>query len=65
MLAGFEGEILLHARAGEVNLLMGLEPGTPPRTADVLVDGTRVKTIVILIGTIVFNCGVARTPNTR
>ncbi|MGA7742234.1 MAG: redoxin domain-containing protein [Polyangia bacterium] len=47
MLAGFEGEILFHARAGEVNLLLGLEPGTPARSADVAVDGRPIKTIVI------------------
>ncbi len=47
MLAGFEGEILFHARAGEVNALLGIEPGTPPRTVDVAVDGRPVKTIVV------------------
>ncbi len=47
MLAGFEGELLIHARAGEVNLLLGLEPGTPPGTADVVVDGNPVESIVV------------------
>lgn len=39
VLVGSEGEIRFHARAGEVNLVLGLEPGAPPRKADVEVDG--------------------------
>ncbi|MGA7745257.1 MAG: cytochrome c biogenesis protein CcdA [Polyangia bacterium] len=47
VLAGAEGAISYHALAGEVNLVLGLEPGTPPRTADVEVDGRASKTITI------------------
>jgi cytochrome c biogenesis protein CcdA/thiol-disulfide isomerase/thioredoxin len=47
VLAGAEGEIRFHALAGEVNLVIGLEPGTPPRAADVALDGRAVKTINI------------------
>jgi cytochrome c biogenesis protein CcdA/thiol-disulfide isomerase/thioredoxin len=47
VLAGAEGEIRFHALAGEVNLVLGLEPGTPARTADVEVDGQAFKTIAI------------------
>jgi len=47
VLAGIEGEIRFHALAGEVNLVLGLEPGTPVRTADVEVDGHPSKTITI------------------
>jgi hypothetical protein len=47
VLAGAEGEIRFRALAGEVNLVLGLEPGTPARTADVEVDGTAFKTITI------------------
>jgi cytochrome c biogenesis protein CcdA/thiol-disulfide isomerase/thioredoxin len=47
VLAGAEGAIRYHAIAGEVNLVLGLEPGTPPRDADVDVDGRAFKTIAI------------------
>jgi thiol-disulfide isomerase/thioredoxin len=47
VLAGAEGEIRFHALAGEVNLVLGLEPGTPPRAADVALDGRLVATITI------------------
>jgi len=47
VLAGAEGAIRYHALAGEVNLVLGLEPGTPPRTADVEVDGRASKSITI------------------
>ena len=47
VLAGAEGAIRFHALAGEVNLVLGLEPGTPPRTADVEVDGRALPTITI------------------
>jgi thiol-disulfide isomerase/thioredoxin len=47
VLAGAEGEIRFHALAGEVNLVLGLEPGTPARTADVEVDGQAFKTITV------------------
>jgi len=39
VLAGAEGEIRYRALAGEVNLVLGLEPGTPAHTRDVEVDG--------------------------
>ncbi len=41
------GEIRYHARASEVNLVLGVAPGTAPITADVLVDGQKTKTITI------------------
>jgi len=47
VLAGAEGAIRFHALAGEVNLVLGLEPGTPARTADVEIDGRPSKTITI------------------
>lgn len=47
VLAGAEGEIRYRALAGEVNLVLGLEPGTPAHTADVEVDGNACKTITI------------------
>ena len=47
VLAGTEGEIRFHALAGEVNLVLGLEPGAPARIADVEVDGRAFKTITI------------------
>ena len=47
VLAGAEGAIRYHALAGEVNLVLGLEPGTPPRTAAVELDGRALKTITI------------------
>jgi thiol-disulfide isomerase/thioredoxin len=47
VLAGVEGAIRFHALAGEVNLVLGLEPGTSPRVADVEVDGRTFKTITI------------------
>jgi cytochrome c biogenesis protein CcdA/thiol-disulfide isomerase/thioredoxin len=47
VLAGAEGEIRFDALAGEVNLVLGLEPGTPPRAAEVALDGRAFKTITI------------------
>ena len=47
VLAGADGEIRFHALAGEVNLVLGLELGTPPRSADVEVDGREFKAITI------------------
>lgn len=41
------GEIRYHARASEVNLVLGLSPGIAPTTADILVDGQKTKTITI------------------
>lgn len=41
------GSIHLRALAGEVNLVLGLEERIPPVAADVFVDGTQVKTIMI------------------
>lgn len=42
-----EGEIHINALAGEVNLVLGLEDGVKPVTADVVVDGMKTKTITI------------------
>ena len=47
VLAGAEGAIRYHALAGEVNLVLGLEPGTPPRTAEVEVDGRALQSLTI------------------
>jgi hypothetical protein len=41
------GEIRYHARAGEVNLVMALSPGTPATSGEILVDGHKTKTITI------------------
>jgi thiol-disulfide isomerase/thioredoxin len=41
------GEIRYHALAGEVNLVLGVEPGAPPVVAEVLVDGKPGKTITV------------------
>ncbi len=41
------GEIRYHALAGEVNLVLGLDKGTQPVVADVLVDGKRTKQFTI------------------
>jgi thiol-disulfide isomerase/thioredoxin len=47
VLAGAEGAIRFHALAGEVNLVLGLEPGTPARTVEAEVDGRAFKNITI------------------
>lgn len=41
------GEIRIRALAGEVNLVLGLENGATSVQADVIVDGTKTKTITI------------------
>jgi cytochrome c biogenesis protein CcdA/thiol-disulfide isomerase/thioredoxin len=41
------GEIRYRARAGEVNLVLGVEKGQPPVTVDVLVDGKPAKAITV------------------
>jgi len=47
VLAGAEGAIRFRALAGEVNLVLGLEPGTPPQSADVDVDGRAFKAMTV------------------
>ncbi len=42
-----EGQISIRALAGEVNLVLGLEEGTKPVRAEVIVDGIKTKTITI------------------
>jgi hypothetical protein len=64
VLAGAEGEIRFHALAGEVNLVLGLEPGTPPRLADVVLDGRPLATITIDRHDL-FNLWSGPTPSTR
>jgi cytochrome c biogenesis protein CcdA/thiol-disulfide isomerase/thioredoxin len=41
------GELTIRALAGEVNLVLGLENGSPPAEADVIVDGKVTKSISI------------------
>lgn len=41
------GEIRMHFKAGEVNLVMGMEPGSAPSTAQVLIDGNAIKSFSI------------------
>jgi cytochrome c biogenesis protein CcdA/thiol-disulfide isomerase/thioredoxin len=47
VLRSSEGEIRYHARAGEVNLVLGVEKEGEPVQADVFVDGKKTKTITI------------------
>jgi cytochrome c biogenesis protein CcdA/thiol-disulfide isomerase/thioredoxin len=42
-----EGEIRIRARAGEVNLVLGLEDGIPPVQADIWVDGKKTQSVTI------------------
>ncbi len=42
-----EGQILIRARGGEVNLVLGPEPGTGPIQASVIVDGKPFTTFTI------------------
>ena len=42
-----EGEVNIRARAGEVNLVLGLEDGVSSVKADVIVDGKAGKSFVI------------------
>ncbi len=47
VLESIEGEIRFHALGSEVNLVLGLEKGASPATADVYVDGKKTSTITI------------------
>jgi cytochrome c biogenesis protein CcdA/thiol-disulfide isomerase/thioredoxin len=46
-LRSLDGEILYHALAGEVNLVMGIEKGAAPVTVDVTVDGRPDKSTTV------------------
>ncbi len=47
VLRSAEGDIRIHAVAGEVNLVLGLEDGASPAQATVTVDGKKTKTFTV------------------
>jgi len=42
-----DGEIRMRFLGGEANLVLGVEPGGKPATADVYIDGVKIKTLTI------------------
>jgi hypothetical protein len=42
-----EGQITMRFKAGEINLVLGLQDGVKPVTADVMIDGKHVKTLTV------------------